>query len=276
MRRLMRQFGPPVGAFGVNHDSPQAAGLVAWWPALASRGGGEAWRDLVSGFDLPFVNGGSWISTGVGGIARKFTAASTQYALNTVVPVRAMPVTLAAWYRFDPGAAANNELVQVTNSGGGQYYSLRAGINAGGDTHTVVQRAIQSGIGAPQTVASDGVLYEWRLAVAVFLSGSSRLLYVDGKLAATSTDACTPQSGEFDRTYIGGSMTEGTGFRFPFDGEIGEVRIYNRALTADDVYHMFDPATRWDLYRTAQRVGVSYAGAITPTSSRRQAIRWFH
>ena len=46
-----------------------------------------------------------------------------------------------------------------------------------------------------------------------------------------------------------------------FTGKIGDVRIYNRALSPAEIWAMYDPATRWELYAPVMPSGMVYVSA---------------
>jgi hypothetical protein len=65
--------------------------------------------------------------------------------------------------------------------------------------------------------------------------GSNSYLYIDGSLVATgSAFTFTPTA-----LSIGNSLTSGTPNSEGFNGAIDEVCIYNRALSAQEVYHLY-------------------------------------
>jgi len=47
---------------------------------------------------------------------------------------------------------------------------------------------------------------------------------------------------------------------------IYDFRVYNRALTTSEIYAMYSPATRWELYRRPDRVFKSAAVAAVSRS----------
>ena len=51
-----------------------------------------------------------------------------------------------------------------------------------------------------------------------------------------------------------------------FTGQIAEVRVYNRALTDNEVWELYAPQTRWDLYwQPSRRVYVQAPASFDAT-----------
>ena len=78
---------------------------------------------------------------------------------------------------------------------------------------------------------------KWHMITAT-ISGTACLIYVDGALVFTGTV-----------TAIGNGTTAGTndvlistydGTNYPFNGRMDEVRVYNRALSADEVKRLYN------------------------------------
>lgn len=93
------------------------------------------------------------------------------------------------------------------------------------------------GLGASKVASADSVNDDqWHHAV-VTATGSAQTLYLDGVQAATLTGAVNHQSNS--RTYIGAGFAKGwpaaPGDVSYFTGQIDEVAIYQRGLTADQV-----------------------------------------
>ena len=78
---------------------------------------------------------------------------------------------------------------------------------------------------------------QWHMLTITY-TGSLVSLYIDGMLFET-----TSSSGQFwwqqcTNVYIGGNMAQGT--HYFFDGNLDNIRTYNRALTADEVRALYN------------------------------------
>jgi hypothetical protein len=81
--------------------------------------------------------------------------------------------------------------------------------------------------------------------VGIFRSLTYRSLYVNGIYRAENTTSI-PTEDTWDRLGIGtkGDITPAN----PFEGWIWDVRVYAGELNAGEIYRLYDPATRYDLY----------------------------
>ena len=81
--------------------------------------------------------------------------------------------------------------------------------------------------------------------------------YLDGKLLSNYTDAGAPLNANRQEVlYIG------TGYQIWSSGNMGELRGYSRALTDREIWQLYDPNTRYDLYLPIARPYSNYVGAI--------------
>jgi hypothetical protein len=87
-------------------------------------------------------------------------------------------------------------------------------------------------------VADDGALK----LITVTYDGSAVLIYVNGVLATTKSGAISPSVLPTIRLFNEPS----SGFLTPFKGTVSDPRIYNRALSADEV---------WELYQKPKQAG---------------------
>ncbi|MFT5036702.1 MAG: hypothetical protein ACI9VM_000265 [Candidatus Azotimanducaceae bacterium] len=85
---------------------------------------------------------------------------------------------------------------------------------------------------------SDSHLDRWLHVVGKW-DGSTRYIYLDGEVFATTSesDAITELN---DCTSIGGSINGCASAAAFFDGTIDDVRVYNRALSADEISRLYD------------------------------------
>jgi hypothetical protein len=96
-------------------------------------------------------------------------------------------------------------------------------------------------------------------------SGSSITLYQDGRALSGSWVAGTGNGSEQTSTgdlWIG--KQDVGGFAHPFGGLIADVRLYDRILSPQEIWRMWDPATRWELYRPPRRTRAMNSPAEVP------------
>src|SRR3990172_826483 len=93
-----RQSRPPTGSFTINRDSPQAKGLVAWWPTLATRGGTSMFD--LSGYSQMGAIGSdlSWSMLGERGPSIYGAAGAAAYVEVPDLDVQDTIRTATFWY----------------------------------------------------------------------------------------------------------------------------------------------------------------------------------
>ncbi len=237
---------PPNGSFTLNTQSPQARGLVAWWPMLGQHGNAATVRDYVADrYSMAQYNTPTWTTT-EHGPALNYQSGSTQYLMTSQVPPP-YPVTMTAWFRTTT-VLGEGTLLAIADSGtADNYYRLQRYEN------TVEAHSRKANVRA-RTAEGTVVIGVWHLGVAVFASSSSRAVYIDsGGYVVETTDSSDTG---FDNMSIGAVRDSSPGSYS--DGEIGDVRLYNRALSDAEVWSLYDPATRWELYAPPARAWAGY------------------
>ncbi len=99
------------------------------------------------------------------------------------------------------------------------------------------------------------------LGVAVFETTTVRHVYLNGQNKASKSNLVTPATQE---NLCLGRLNDSTP-NWEFDGDIWHACFWNRALNDNEVWALFDPETRWDLYYETGRVSyffVPAAGAV--------------
>jgi hypothetical protein len=155
--------------------------------------------------------------------SRAFTMASRHAIELPAMPAALKPannLTVSVWFRATQVDTSGSELVS-----GGNQYLLRIGVSSLRFSRRVVGTSTSVPCDAPVTGHLDG---KWH-HVAGVQSTAGMKLYLDG------TERCTNTRGE-DLRYDGdpglwiGRHSESASY--DFDGNLDEVRIYTRALTA--------------------------------------------
>ena len=240
----------PKWPFTLNRDSPQARGLVGWWPL--TEGGGPTQRDL-SGFgrNTSFKAGTeTWEKTSLGSSAVLFDDASSEYLQTDKAVVTARPFTMSCWVNSNDDsilqmAMTISDISSTTNFA----WLALAGATAGDP----VDCAMKDGSGIVGTVTSTGyTVGKWHHIVGTF--GDEIAAYIDGG-SKTTTSVKTPTN--IDRLSIGRVHRAGTAPAY-FSGSIFDARIYNRVLSDQEVFDLFAPPTRWDLYKPPHDAGVAF------------------
>jgi len=138
--------------------------------------------------------------------------------------------TISTW--VNPASAGEASNGQIFSKGAGNY--LRVGSLAGGRLNVGAGVDLTTtDIAATTTSAiATGV---WSQVVMTFASSTQQVqIYINGALKTTSAAGVGPPAAESNNLLIGGTTTNN------FDGLIDEFKIYNYALTADEVKIDYD------------------------------------
>lgn len=248
---------PPFQWSGeINRTSPQAHGLTSLFHPLMH------WRDLIGGYQMTPV--GNAAANGVNAqIGHTYSLDGTDDCAYVTLPDawKLQQFTISAWIKpmatgfnmvfstVPRGAAADGRGTMLLLSS----YQLYLAIG-NGTAYTY------SNLGA---YMSAGATYH----VAGTYNGANMIVYINGRQdsikAATVTisyaDKSTSHGPNPASAYIGGyhsaiNSSPGTtaDILYDFNGQIGPVSLYNRALSAAEVWSLYDPQTRWQLYATPE------------------------
>ena len=161
---------------------------------------------------------------------------TSQYLNVASAPVTAVPLTLACWFNSD-SATTNQTILGISADIAGvgntsKWFRLRAAGAVAGDP--VQADAANSPTFAVAASTSGYTTGTWHHACGVFLSNSSRTIYLDGANSSTNTNSVTPS--DLNGFQIGAIYAEDTNSIAGYtDGRIAEVGIWNAALTAAEI-----------------------------------------
>lgn len=221
----------------INPSSPQARGLVAAWPL--NDGGGAVARSCCGRINGILVNSPTW-NTWQGGRALTFTAVSSQYVAFPVDTNAlfngATQLTLSGWFkRTTATASPNSSTVSVSCRTGGGTNGVYVGFFWDGRLYVIARNSNNA---AGYIELNDTKRYH----VTMVFDGSGtgdtgRLkLYLNG-IPQTLTYTNTVQTSITTTGALSiGFDTAGTAYD---NGEITDVRIYNRALSAYEVKDIY-------------------------------------
>jgi hypothetical protein len=136
------------------------------------------------------------------------------------------PFSISAWIRMTGWGQSWGNVIIGNRGENGRGWQLR---RRGGDQRLVFTTR---GCGNDDPGGNiDPGLNEWRHVVAI-REGTSKKLYIDGVLDNDAGINSNPITMAGHNTYIGARATrENTGIERYFNGQIGDVRLYNLALT---------------------------------------------
>ena len=216
-------------------------GLVLCLDAANSRSypkSGTTWSDLAGSNNGTLTNGPTFDAGNGGSIVFDGSDDLVNVGDNSDLQITAN-ITLSAWIK---ASTQNNVGIagKYASSGGKRGYLIATNQSNSNQKITwYYQRAAGSfNSGDSVTSSSDVLDNNWHFVLCTFTSSVSAKIYIDGELDATDTasiqSAIANNSARFDI----GTHNEGT--TYSFNGNISNVSIYNRALTADEVRQNYE------------------------------------
>jgi len=240
-----RQIIRPVWPFALNHLSPQAQGLVAWWP-MALPGGNTLFDLSGRGFNGALVNGPTWGADADGNSVLRFDG-SDDYVSCGQVSITGH-ITLSVWVSLDALTFHRPFIAKRDDSLSNKVNYAFDKDNNNGEIRFYWHDGSQYIVYVSTNAAL--AINRWYHIVATYETGVTPNLYLNGValnrtvqlgtgLPALVANAADTRLGSF----VGASGDDQA-----LSGFMRDVRIYNRALSDAEVYALFDPTTRYDLY----------------------------
>lgn len=159
-------------------------------------------------------------------MSRSFSG-NTDHLDNSSPAVTAVPLTISAWLKF--GSTGNQILVTVGVSGTGLNYFDIGQANAAAPIATTFDGV--AGSSASSTFTMDtGV---WHCLTAVYVSATSRAIYVDGTNKGTNAVSRVPAG--INATRISGTLAATPVNPILTAGLMAHVAIWNTALSDSEV-----------------------------------------
>jgi len=228
---------PPTGAFELNKFSPQAKGLVAWFPFLGD------FREYVENRDV-VLNGAMAQAVTLRGLTPDFPGASTAYVTAENPPdFNGSNFTIAVWIKTTDANAVLCSTINGADGFDGYEWSLSEGGSVGATDG--IQSIYNGNVWATGTTRVDDG--EWHLA-AVTNDGTNTIFYVDGLLDISRSHA-QPNANDVD-LHIGVRPNAS----FTFAGQMTNLSFYNRSLSPPEMWNLH--SNRFDLYRPLPRMFV--------------------
>ncbi len=238
---------PPNADFVLNTLSPQARGLLAWYPLGPGQYG--ITRDALNRHNLTPYAGPVRVGGSRGAVA-SFTKASSQYLAHAGEAFLDYPFTLACWFRYltTPNSFGRDTLMCVSDRDDG--YD-RDQIDIYNQSTVQLEAFTTTNYDATAAARIDSpalVLGTWYHATAVFAAAASRTIYLNANQNNTNTTSLTPTTR--DTIAIGAAVRSGGPAGY-VGAEIADARIYNRALALAEIKQLY--RNPWELYQPIVR-----------------------
>lgn len=220
------------------------SGLVAAY-GFNEGGGLTAMDSSGNGHNGTLVNGPGWTEDP----AIEFDGDDDYIDLGTF-DAGGTALTLAAWFNANDLANCSSDdcrLISKSTSTAEDAHYFMLSTHREGSSTRLRFRLKTNGV-TKTLVASSGHLLEgqWTHAAAVY-DGSEMRLYQDGELVGSTAKSGTISTSDSVSVWIGGNPTSPTAM--PWQGIIDEVRLYNRALTVNEIRALPPPGGDAGLFR---------------------------
>ena len=223
--------------------SPSIAtdGLVLCLDAANNRSypkSGTAWTDLAGNNNGTLTNGPTFDAGNAGSIVFDGSDDLVNVGDNSDLQITA-DITPSAWIKastqnnmgiagkYASSSSKRGYLIATNQSDSNQkitwYYQRAAGSFNAGDS---------------LTSSFDVLDNSWHFVLCTFTPSVSAKIYIDGELDATDTASIQSAIANNSARFEIGTHNEGTAFCF--NGNISNVQVYNRTLTADEVRQNYE------------------------------------
>lgn len=198
--------------------------MASWW--RADEGEGTSVSDAVGTNTGTFVGGTTWSTSGRFGNALTFNGTTGRINITGAV-LNAYPVTMCGWF-FTAVTAGVQPIFTIQSSNNTNMFRL-----------ILYQSKLQGqhGENASSVLVASAANYPlsaWNHGCVVFVSDTSRFIYLNGVLDGTSTGTELLPTGLQD-TYIGGTVSVNEWM----NGSLDEIKVFNHTLNADEIIRQY-------------------------------------
>jgi hypothetical protein len=188
-------------------------------------GSGTTWSDLTSNSNNGTISGANFLSTTNGGVF-DFDGNNDSVQVDTLAGITNYNFTMSIWVNTTDTLAyyvSFRDPIYITFGSVYSSNSVGMGIYDGTNQYFINNTAMQG--------IDDG---KWHHVVLTH-DGTNLVGYIDGNIIATvSTGTTTHHSGGTNHNRIG-MRGDGVSTTYDFNGKVAQFRIYNKALTAQEV-----------------------------------------
>lgn len=251
----------PLWPLAVNRDSAQAGELAAWCPFQPA--GTSYATELAQGVPGEFI-GANWASDSegiIGGLFGGGTTGSYVGVRNNEAQNPTAAITVAAWVKVAGGTNAFRTVISKPSGAGWSNPFARYCLRLEGTGTTFLDNGIcffvETGAALGNIVGGNTPVLpssHLRHLVGTY-DGVTLKTYLDGRLDGTKSlvTSITPST---QPLAIGTRNV--TSVDESWNGQIFDARVYGRALSETEVWQLFDPKTRWDLYQPLRQRAFSF------------------
>ncbi len=233
----------PIGDFDLNLGSPQAQDLVMWHPKVEGTTlPNMAVRPLSQTLTYPGVPPPTGSRHGT---VLEFDGSAGYINYDTTGterPIQAFPFTLACWFQSFQDTTFGCLMTVVESAVTNKYHEVIIRGDLAGDPISIISRNTTS---RENTTTTGYTLGGWHHACGVFRDANFRTVYIDGGSSAVGTGGAA--LGAATRINFGALNRSSGPIQF-HNGLIHAPSVWNRALSDEEVWRLYDPSSRWDLW----------------------------
>jgi hypothetical protein len=223
------QGNRPGGMFALNPDSPQRAGLIAFYPTIqGSMAPAFVGRSLNS-----FAGTATFTTTGVrlGGWGVPSGKVGTIIAYNALSMNLNGAMSMSAWFiPTSLSTGSDQQILKIYNSGTGDGWQLIG-------TKDFTNKVAINGKAGGDRITGGTTTTNAPVLVTATHDGATLTLYQNG-VSVNSVNPTAEPSETLDAHDVGGGLNT---------GPVWHCAVYNICLTPNQVWTQYDPKTRWDL-----------------------------
>lgn len=224
----------PNGIFRPNYSSTQWKGLLHWWPTVGQNANGRTLFDLAGGLHGSFGTATDRQYEEPVGVSLEF-GAHDSYDITCGTFDPSDEVSLAMWMRTPTIGGSRRRFFGIATS-----FELLIDTSSAGHFGADLYESSGGGVVSTGRVDDD----VWRHFLVTHDASHNVAVYINGVLDNSgTTNGADPGSAALGIGYRTGSSER-------FDGNLADIRVYDRVLDANDAAHMYSPASRWDLYQS--------------------------
>lgn len=220
---------PDIGAYNGSGVTPTPVEAGAFWP-LDEGTGTTAYDQTNDHNTMTLESGASWTAGDTEPYALALTGASDSYAYAPEPAINTgESYTVAAWVNLNSVTGDNQTFASIDGSHISPFYLQLSG----GDFAFTLRASDSIGAAYTEVTGLAPTAGTWYQVTGVYnASTHTASLYVDGVLQASKSFS-SPWAAAGDTT-IGRALWNGNHVDFT-DGDIGDVRMYNKVLSAPDI-----------------------------------------
>lgn len=261
-----RPAGRPTGTIRANRDSPQFSGLLHWW--TPSLGHTTQMRDLVRAYDMTQAGGTGNAVIGAepyGGLYVASDGVTKRMAtsLNSTLTGNPSFSLSALVYIPDPITTPSGSSVLAFFQWGGlpnyeAYFATTT--NTPGQ---IFAGFVGNGFNGSNTSSVHATTNDWTWVTWTRTGGGDgtvgNAIYINGVSVALGTvgGGFDPDIGATPYYLFGDTAGETVNVR------VADIRVYDRVLQPAEVFAIYAPETRWELYQSTSRA-LFVTGGVGP------------